>query len=134
MTEQSISLERLEDTISVFGSFDENIRLIEAELGVSVVNRDGSLKIAGENGENVIYGVKAIEGLLELSGRGEPWPPGGSPLGNKTSAMSSSWSGRAGRSRSTTWRPTCCASRPRASPSRPRPWGRRSISRPFRKM
>lgn len=32
MTEQSISLERLEDTISVFGSFDENIRLIEAEL------------------------------------------------------------------------------------------------------
>ena len=36
MTEQSISLERLEDTISVFGSFDENIRLIEAELGVSV--------------------------------------------------------------------------------------------------
>ena len=24
MTEQSISLERLEDTISVFGSFDEN--------------------------------------------------------------------------------------------------------------
>ena len=33
MTEQSISLERLEDTISVFGSFDENIRLIEAELG-----------------------------------------------------------------------------------------------------
>ena len=47
MTEQSISLERLEDTISVFGSFDENIRLIEAELGVSVVNRDAQLKISG---------------------------------------------------------------------------------------
>ena len=48
MTEQSISLERLEDTISVFGSFDENIRLIEAELGVSVVNRDAQLKISGK--------------------------------------------------------------------------------------
>ncbi len=72
MTEQNISLERLEDTINVFGSFDENIKIIEHELSVSVVNRDGSLKIAGENGENVIYGVKAIEGLLELSGRGEP--------------------------------------------------------------
>ena len=55
MTEQSISLERLEDTISVFGSFDENIRLIEAELGVSVVNRDAQLKIAGEDPEKVMY-------------------------------------------------------------------------------
>lgn len=35
MTEQSISLERMEETISVFGSFDENIRLIERELGVT---------------------------------------------------------------------------------------------------
>ena len=40
MTDQSISLERMEETISVFGSFDENIRLIEAELGVTVVSRD----------------------------------------------------------------------------------------------
>ena len=40
MTELSINLERLEDAISVFGSFDENIRLIEHELGVSVVSRD----------------------------------------------------------------------------------------------
>ena len=32
MTEQSISLERLEETINVFGSFDENIRLLEPEL------------------------------------------------------------------------------------------------------
>ena len=30
MTEQSISLERLEETINVFGSFDENIRIIRA--------------------------------------------------------------------------------------------------------
>ena len=29
MTEQTISLERLEETINVFGSFDENIRMIE---------------------------------------------------------------------------------------------------------
>ena len=30
MTEQSISLERLEDTISVFGSCDESLRLMVA--------------------------------------------------------------------------------------------------------
>ena len=40
MTEQSISLERLEETINVFGSFDENIRIIEGEMEVSVVSRD----------------------------------------------------------------------------------------------
>ena len=71
MTELSINLERLEDAISVFGSFDENIRIIERELDVSVVNRDGSLKVSGE-AESVMYAVKAIQGLLELSGRGEP--------------------------------------------------------------
>ena len=51
MTEQSINLERLEDAISVFGSFDENIRLIEHELGVSVVSRDSQLKVSGEDPE-----------------------------------------------------------------------------------
>ena len=50
MTELSINLERLEDAISVFGSFDENIRLIEHELGVSVVSRDSQLKVSGEIG------------------------------------------------------------------------------------
>ena len=71
MTEQSISLERLEDTISVFGSFDENIRLIEAELGVSVVNRDAQLKIAGEDPEKVMYAARVIENLMTLASRGE---------------------------------------------------------------
>ena len=72
MIEQTVSMERVEEAVNIFGSFDENIKIVEHELSISVVNRDGSLKIAGENGENVIYGVKAIEGLLELSGRGEP--------------------------------------------------------------
>ena len=53
MTELNISLDRLEDTISVFGSFDENIRLIEHELGVTVVSRDSVLKVSGEDAEAV---------------------------------------------------------------------------------
>ena len=68
MTEQTINIERMEDVIDVFGSFDENIKLIESELGVTVVSRDNQLKVSGE-AENVMYGVKAIEGLMELSGR-----------------------------------------------------------------
>ena len=70
MTEQRISIERMEQAINLFGMFDENIRLIERELGVSVVNRESSLKISGD-GENVMWAVKAIEGLLTLSSKGE---------------------------------------------------------------
>ncbi len=70
MTEQTISVERMEDAIDVFGSFDENIKLIEHELGVSVVSRGSDLKISGE-AEQVRYAVKALEGLLSLAARKE---------------------------------------------------------------
>ena len=70
MTEQIISLERMEQAINLFGLFDENVRLIERELGVAVVNRDSSLKITGE-AEHVMLAVKAVEGLLTLSAKGE---------------------------------------------------------------
>ena len=71
MTEQTISLERLEETINVFGSFDENIRLIEHEMGVSVVSRDSNLKVMGEDPEGVMHAVRAIENLMNLSAKGE---------------------------------------------------------------
>ncbi len=70
MIEQTISMERMEEAVNIFGSFDENIRIIERELGVTVVSRDGELKVSGE-AENVMYGVKAIEGLMSLSAKGE---------------------------------------------------------------
>ena len=70
MTEKTISVDRMEDVISVFGSFDQNLRIIETELGVSITNRDGALKIAGE-AENVMHAEKAIDGLMSLAGRGE---------------------------------------------------------------
>ena len=70
MIEQTINIERMEDVVDVFGSFDENIKLIEGELGVSVVSRDDQLKISGE-AENVMYAVKAVQGLLGLAGRKE---------------------------------------------------------------
>ena len=70
MIEQTISIERIEDVIDIFGSFDENIKLIEHELDVSVVSRYDQLKISGE-AENVLYAVKAVQGLLGLAGRKE---------------------------------------------------------------
>ena len=62
--EQRVSIERMEEAINLFGSFDENIRLLEAEFHVTVVNRDGELRISGS-------------------------PARGSPLPSSTSATSS---------------------------------------------
>ena len=70
MVEQSISIERMEEAVNLFGAFDENIRIIERELGVTVVNRESNLKISGE-GEAVMLAVRAVQGLLSLSARGE---------------------------------------------------------------
>ena len=71
MVEQRMSIERMEEAINVFGSFDENIRLIENEVHVAVTNRDGELKVAGE-AEDVLLATRAIKALLALSAKGEP--------------------------------------------------------------
>ena len=68
--EQRISIERLEQAVNLFGSFDENIRLIEEEFHVSVVNREGELRVDGE-AEAVLLACKAIQALLTLSSKGE---------------------------------------------------------------
>ena len=60
----------MEEAVNLFGSFDENIRIIERELSVAVVSRDGELKVSGE-GEDVLAAVQAINGLLTYSSRGE---------------------------------------------------------------
>ena len=37
--EQRISIERMEQAVNLFGSFDENVRLIESEFKVTISNR-----------------------------------------------------------------------------------------------
>ena len=70
MFEQVLSIERMENAVSLFGSFDENIRLIESEFSVTVLNRGSDLKISGE-AENVAKATTAIERLLALINKGE---------------------------------------------------------------
>lgn len=70
MIESRMNVDRMEYIISVFGSFDANLRIIENELGVKVTDRDSELKISGE-AENVMHAERAIEGLLQLASRGE---------------------------------------------------------------
>ena len=70
MAETCISAERMEQIINVFGSMDENIRIIEQEFNVSIVNRDTELKVSGE-AQSVADATKTIEGLLQIAAKGE---------------------------------------------------------------
>ena len=70
MFEQTVNIERMEHAVSLFGSFDENIRKIEGEYGVSVVSRGSELKVSGE-AEMVSKAVRTINGLLTLINKGE---------------------------------------------------------------
>ena len=70
MIEKTIEVERMEHVISIFGSFDQNLRIIENELGVKVLDRDDMIHICGE-AENVMQAEKAINGLLTLATKGE---------------------------------------------------------------
>ena len=70
MFEQRINIDRMEQAVALFGSFDENIKLIENEYGVSIVGRGAEIKVSGE-AEDVAKAVRAIESLLALINRGE---------------------------------------------------------------
>ena len=70
MIDKTIEVERMEHVISVFGSFDQNLRIIENELSVKVLDRDNMIHICGEE-ESVMLAEKAINGLLTLAAKGE---------------------------------------------------------------
>ena len=76
MIEQFVDVDRMEHTLELFGSFDENIRILEQEYHVDIINRGTQVKVSGEP-EGVAAAQRAIRSLLELlnkitSGNGEP--------------------------------------------------------------
>lgn len=64
--ERHIEVEKMEVLINLFGSFDENIRLIEKEFDVAVINRGSDIKVGGEP-ENVDRAVRAIRQLMGMA-------------------------------------------------------------------
>lgn len=70
ITEQIITFDAMEQAVSLFGSFDENIKLIEKEFAVSIISRGSDLKIVGDV-ENVSFAVRAVNALLTLINKGE---------------------------------------------------------------
>lgn len=54
------------DALTLFGSFDSNIKLIEKSMNVTVSLRDGVLKISGDEEENTEDTVKVLDILFKL--------------------------------------------------------------------
>ncbi|MDE5605416.1 MAG: PhoH family protein [Eubacterium sp.] len=70
MTEEILHFDAIDQAVSLFGSGDENIKLIEKEFNVSIISRGSDLKVVGEI-ENVSFAVKALRSLLMLINKGE---------------------------------------------------------------
>lgn len=70
ITEQSINIDRLDYAVNLFGSFDENIKILEKEYGVSIILRGSELKVSGET-ESVARACAAVLALLSLASKGE---------------------------------------------------------------
>lgn len=56
--------------INIFGNCDENIKIIENALKVSIVNRGDDIKVAGE-GRAVNQTLRILRGLNEIATKGE---------------------------------------------------------------
>ncbi len=68
--ERFIEAERMDLVINLFGSFDENVKLIEKELDVAIINRGSEIKLGGEP-EQVDKALSAVRNLLAMASRGE---------------------------------------------------------------
>ncbi|MDR1002479.1 MAG: PhoH family protein [Oscillospiraceae bacterium] len=70
MAEQTINFERMEHAAGLFGSFDENIKIIEKEFSVAIISRGSSLSVSGEEGR-VEKAARTINTLLMMLSKGE---------------------------------------------------------------
>ena len=70
MFEQIMSIDRMEEAISLFGNFDENIKDIEKRYNVVITNRGSQIKISGDPND-VLIAVRTVECLIEMINKGE---------------------------------------------------------------
>ena len=70
ITEKSIEFDRLEHAINLFGSFDENITVIEDGLDVKLISRDDEIRIVGD-AENIDKAAIVIQRLMSIAAQGD---------------------------------------------------------------
>ncbi len=67
--DRHIEVDKMETLIALFGSFDENVRIIEKSFDVAIINRGSDIKIAG-NAENVDKATSVIQNLIGMHSAG----------------------------------------------------------------
>lgn len=70
MPEKLIFIEDEGNVISLFGQYDENIKLLESQLGTTIIYRNGNLKISGSE-ENIDKTEKVINKLTAILKKGD---------------------------------------------------------------
>ena len=70
MMETTVPVEQMDELIRLFGVFDENLKIIEAETGAHISSDAENVRISGEE-EAVEAASAVIEKLLELIRKGE---------------------------------------------------------------
>ena len=70
MAEKIVEAQSLDTVIALFGSFDENAKLLEKELNVRLLNRDSTIKIEGAE-QDAARAEKTVLSLINLISKGE---------------------------------------------------------------
>ncbi len=70
MADKIINVNNTEQIINLFGTYDENINMIQRQYEVVVLSRGTDIKISGSE-ENVNKAAQAIEALMKISNTGE---------------------------------------------------------------
>ena len=70
MAEKSVVVTNMDAMLNLFGSYDENIKIIQSELGVDILSRGSDIRITGAD-RSVEKAYTCINGLLKIAERGE---------------------------------------------------------------
>ncbi|MBQ8928330.1 MAG: PhoH family protein [Oscillospiraceae bacterium] len=71
MSEQTVSLSQPHLVQAIFGSFDENLNILQREYGVILFCRGADIRVSGESEEGVRGAAQAVALLAELAGKGQ---------------------------------------------------------------
>lgn len=69
--EKVLEVETIDQVVSIFGDYDQNIKIIEKHYNVQVVHRGTQLKITGSD-DTTPLAQRAIFALIGLTAKGEP--------------------------------------------------------------
>ncbi len=70
MAEKIIEIDREDQLSTLFGQLDSNIRHIEKQYSVQIINRDGNVKLIGDE-PGISEAARAVQALLKMTDSGQ---------------------------------------------------------------